>query len=182
MQDQRPDHAEDDGRKSGDPVPQTGRDADRRERRKKEDRDRLPELHGERAGREEHAVVVLARDDRVRAGNIGDDGLRNDAEECHRESCAERDEHAAHNAGKPEEAGKRGDQEDERHAAEREHDQFLLLELLHQTVDRDVEADRKKRHADVEDRVVLLVKFHERRDEEGKTRLEHRDRDPVADV
>ena len=149
----------------------------------------MTELHGEGAGREEHTFAVFTGGDGLRFGDVGDDGLRDDAKKRHRNGGHDADDEAkdigddatlfrndARNAGQT------GEEVSDGKADEAKDDKFLLTKLLDEVSDEGVADGGEQGHDTHEDGDHEFRQVHGDFDVEGKARLEQSHADPISDV
>lgn len=172
----RADKTADGGDDGGHTVAEFG--AGDRDRGEDQEGERLPEFHGEGTCREEHTAALLTVGQRIRLGNIGDDRLRQNAEDCHGNAREDGDEVAP---PQPLTAERR-DEEHCRIGEETDNDDLFLAKFGCQTVDDGVERQTDDRHDDGQEERVALARVHQTGDIEGEPRLEERHGEEVDDV
>ena len=121
---------------------------------------------------------MFARFARVRLGDVGNYRLRQNAEDCHR--------HAGHHgydiAPRHALAAEHGNQKDRCVSEEARDNQFLFAELRRELVDGRIQAQTDRRHDNGENKRIALVRVHQPRDIERKSRLEQRYGEEINDV
>ena len=119
------------------------------------------------------------------AVSLGDDRLRNNAKQSHRESRDNADKHAVNNTGDnghADHSDRARDNIGESQAEEARDNELFLAELLYELRNYRIKRRGKHCHSAEENHGKRLVKLHGNLYEEGQTRLEQCQTDPVHDI